>query len=139
MRQDIRAFLDAFERASDPVDPDALRPLFAETFMNLAPGAASALDREAFLGALGARRVMFDAIDATSMELADAWETPLDDAHSWLETRWTVNFSERAPADRQLTLASAFLLQRHEGAWRVTVYLNHQDLPAVIRSLTGPA
>jgi hypothetical protein len=134
-RVDVLDFLRAYDAASDSDDADALRPFFAETFMNLSPGHAIAVSREALLGSLAGRRKMFSAIHATGLSLTTATERVIDEHHTWVETTWEARFDASAPAGRELTLSSGFLLQRSEGAWRITVYLNHQDVAAALAAL----
>ncbi len=74
---------------------------------------------------------MFASIGARGMALTDATETPLDDLHTLVRTTWTVEF-EDPRADRPLTMSSSFLLRQEPDGWRIAVYLNHQDVAAVI-------
>src|SRR5690348_7203867 len=139
VRDSVREFFTEFERASHALDVAALGAMFGEVFLNLSPTSCGPVTREDFTKALPMRQRLFGSIDATGTRLTDLSETVLDDMHTLVETRWSVEFGPDSPADRSLTLSSAFLLRREDGRWRVVAYLNHQDIVAVINGYRAQA
>jgi hypothetical protein len=152
VRPDVRSFFERYQQASDTLDTGALGESFQEVFLSLDPGAAQSVSREALLAALPARGQLFGSIGATGADLATITESPLDEQHTLVTTTWTVRFAAaeegragqgdrgavgagaRAAAE-PLTLHSTFLLRREPGGpWRIAVYLNHQDVVAMIRA-----
>ena len=119
------------------MDTAALAELFGDQFLSLDPAHIACAGRDAFLRALPARERLFGSIGATGTTLTEIRETPLDDLHTLVETSWAVRFGPDAPAAGPLTLRSAFLLRRRDGRWQVVVYLNHQDIVAMIGSLAA--
>jgi hypothetical protein len=139
VRPDVRAFFEEFEQAANALDTSTLAELFGDQFLSLDPARAACVPRDAFLRALPARERLFGSIGATGTTLTEMRETPLDDRHTLVETSWAVRFGPDAPATRALTLRSAFLLRRRDRRWQVAVYLNHEDIGAVIGSLAAGA
>jgi ketosteroid isomerase-like protein len=61
---------------------------------------------------------------------------PLDDLHTLVRTSWNLrmrNESPRAPA----CLRSTFILRKDDGAWRIVLYLNHQDMSKLFSELAS--
>jgi hypothetical protein len=140
VRPDVRAFFEQFEQAANGLDTAVLAELFGDQFLSLDPARSACVPKDAFLRALPARERLFGSIGAAGTTLTEIRETPLDELHTLVETSWAVQFGPDAPAAAAgLTLRSAFLLRRQDGRWQVAVYLNHQDIGAVIGSLAQGA
>lgn len=131
VRPEVHAFLLRFREAGDRLDNDAIRDCFLETFLNLDPNNALALNSEVMLTALPKRRELFKSIGAGTAELVEAREVPLDESHTLVRTLWTMPLGPRGGGNRELALHSTFLLRRTDDGWEITVYLNHQDIAAV--------
>jgi len=71
--------------------------------------------------------LLFEAIGGDGMELADLSETPLDDRHTLVRTSWNLRMRNGTGRD-PISLRSTFILRRDDGAWRIVLYLNHQDM-----------
>ena len=138
VRDSVQAFFTEFQRASRDLDLAALGTMFAEVFLNLGPTSAGPVTREDFTNALPMRQRLFASIDATGTALTGLSETVLDEMHTMVETQWSVEFGPDAPAERELTLSSAFLLRRENERWQVVAYLNHQDIVAMVAALRVP-
>jgi hypothetical protein len=135
-RPDIQAFFATFAHAGDTLDIQALTTCFNDVFLNLDPASATSVSREALLAALPMRAKHFGSLGVDGMDLDTVAETPLDAIHTLARTTWSVRFSPAITA-RPLTVSSTFLLRLGDNGWRIVVYLNHQDVPAAIRSSTG--
>ena len=130
---DIHAFFKEFERAGNALDAEAICLHFADTFMNADPGGAVPVPKAAFLAALSGREKVFASIGVTGTRLNSINETRLDDNYVLVDTEWACEMvsSEAEP----LTLSSAFILHRDEGgAFKIVFYLNHQDIPEIVRT-----
>jgi hypothetical protein len=136
VRPDVRAFFRRFERASDDLDSEALASLFCAVFLTLDHSSAAAISPPALLAALPRRKQLFEAIGSDGLELADISELPLDDLHTLVRTSWNLRMPDEPPRD-PVCLRSTFILRQDDGAWRIVLYLNHQDMNKFFRELTG--
>jgi hypothetical protein len=129
----VREFFDSFGAASDGLDVEALGQLFDETFLAADPAGAQPVPREVFLRALPRRAELFAAAGISRVVLDDVAHEALDDTYVLARTGWR---AERAGAAAEaaapLRLDSSFLLRRDGDRLRVVLYLNHQDLRAVL-------
>jgi Domain of unknown function (DUF4440) len=136
VRPDVRAFFERYERAGRDLDWEALTSSFAHTFLSLDSTSTTALTPETLMAALPRRKALFESIGSDGMELAQIDETPLDDDHTLVRTSWTLRVgadSARPP----FTLWSTFVLRREEGAWRIVLYLNHQNMAELFSTLVA--
>jgi hypothetical protein len=112
-RPDVRAFFQRYDRAARDLDTEALMSSFGEVFLSL------------------------EAIGSDGLELAEIDETPLDDLHTLVRTSWQLRMRDQAARD-PVFLHSTFLLRKDDGAWRIALYLNHQDMARLFTELAGP-
>ena len=136
VRPDVRDFFQRFQSAGENLDSEALASLFSSVFMNLDATSATAVSPQALLAALPRRRQLFEAIGSDGLELADISEMPLDALHTLVRTSWRLRMRNQPPRD-PIFLLSTFILRREDGAWRVVLYLNHQDLNKLFSELGG--
>jgi hypothetical protein len=136
-RPDVRAFLQRYDRAAHDLDTEALMSSFAEVFLSLDASTAAAVSPQALLAALPRRRQLFAAIGSDGLELADMSEMPLDDLHTLVRTSWRLRMRRQAPRD-PIFLHSTFILRKDGGAWRIVLYLNHQDMNKLFSELAPP-
>jgi len=134
VRPDVREFFQRYQRAGDRLDGEALEGMFSSVFLSLDPKSAAAVSPHALLAVLPRRRQLFQAIGCDGLVLADISETPLDDLHTLVRTSWRLLMHDQAPRD-PIFLLSTFILRMEEGAWRIVVYLNHQDLAKLFGEL----
>lgn len=135
VRPEVRAFFRRYERAADDLDSQALTSLFCAVFMSLDAGSAAAISPQALLAALPRRRQLFEAIGSDGLELADISEMPLDDLHTLVRTSWNLRMRNQPPRD-PVCLRSTFILRKEDRAWRIVLYLNHQDMNKLFNELT---
>ena len=127
VRPDVRAFFRRYERAAADLDSEALTSSFWDVFLSLDASSAAVVSPQALLAALPRRKQLFEAIGSDGLELTDISEMPLDDRHTLVRTSWHLrmrNQALRAPVH----LLSTFILRKDDGAWRIVLYLNHQDM-----------
>ena len=134
VRPDVRAFFEQYERAGQDLDDCALTSCFCDVFVSLDPNSATAVSPQALLAVLPRRKALFRSIGSDGLELADISEMPLDDAHTLVRTAWTLRMDSESPRE-DITLLSTFVLRRQNGAWRIALYLNHQDITKLFGDL----
>ena len=134
VRPDILAFLQRYDRAAHDLDTDALISSFGDVFLSLDASSAVAVSPQALLAALPRRRQLFEAIGSDGLELADISEMPLDDRHTLVRTSWRLRMRGQAPRD-PMFLHSTFILRKDDLAWRIVLYLNHQDMNKLFSEL----
>jgi len=133
VRPDIRSFFEHYEDA----DEGALARCFCDTFLSLDPNVVTALTPQALLAALPRRKALFHAVGSDGLKLADITEVPLDDIHTLVRTEWKLLMNTERRRD-DITLRSTFVL-RQNGAWRIALYLNHQNMPRLFGDLAAQA
>ena len=136
VRPDVRDFFQRYQSAGKGPDSEALASFFADVFMSLDPNSAAAVSPQALLAALPRRRQLFESIGSDGLELADISEMPVDDLHTLVRTSWRLRMRNQAPRD-PIFLLSTFILRREDGAWRIVLYLNHQDLNKLFSEFGG--
>jgi len=134
VRPDVLAFFEHYQHAGQDGDDGALTRCFCDVFMTLDPNSATALSPQALVAALPRRKALFRAIGSDGLELADITEMPLDDAHTLVRSSWTLRMDIKSPR-HDITLLSTFVLHKQNGAWRIALYLNHQDMHTVFGDL----
>jgi ketosteroid isomerase-like protein len=134
VRPDVRAFFQRYDRASHEFDPEALASVFGEVFLSMDASSAVALSRQALLAVLPRRKQLFEAIGSDGLELADISEMPLDDLHTLVRTSWHLRMHHESPRG-PIRLRSTFILRKDDGAWRIALYLNHQDMNELFTEL----
>src|SRR5215831_2884561 len=135
-RPDVRVFLRRYDRAAHDLDTDALMSSFADVFLSLDASTVAAVSPQALLAALPRRKQLFENIGSDGLELADISEMPLDDLHTLVRTSWRLRMRNQASRD-PIFLLSTFILRREDGAWRIVLYLNHQDLSKLFSELAA--
>ena len=134
IRPDVRDFFRRYQSAGEDPNSEALAGLFCGVFMNLDASSATAVSPQALLAVLPRRRQLFEAIGSDGLELADISEMPLDEVHTLVRTSWRLRMRDQAPRD-PLALDSTFILRKDDGAWRIVLYLNHQDMNKLFNEL----
>ncbi|MBV9417086.1 MAG: DUF4440 domain-containing protein [Solirubrobacterales bacterium] len=127
VRPDVRDFFECYERAAREPNPEALTSAFAPNFLSLDSRSATTLTPQTLLAALPRRRKLFESIGSDGLQLDEIEETPLDDYHTLVRTSWRVCVRD-APSKPPMILRSTFVLRNQGGAWRIVLYLNHQDM-----------
>jgi hypothetical protein len=134
VRPDVRAFFRRYERAAEDLDSEALTSCFCAVFMTLDASSAATLSPQALLAVLPRRKQLFETIGSDGLELADISEMPLDGLHTLVRTSWNLRMRNE-PRHEPVCLRSTFLLRKDDGAWRIVLYLNHQDMDKLFHEL----
>lgn len=133
-RPDVRAFFERYDRAAHDLDSEALASSFCDVLLSMDAKSAVALSPPALLAALPRRKQLFAAIGSDGLELADISEMPLDDLHTLVRTSWNLRMHAEPPRG-PVCLRSTFILRKDDGAWRIALYLNHQDMNELFTEL----
>ena len=132
IRPEVYDFFRRYERAGKDPEGEPLTSFFGAEFLTLDSSSAATMDPHALLAVLPRRRQLFEAIGSDGLELADISELPLDDLHTLVRTTWNLRM-RNAPAGDPVRLRSTFILRKDDGAWRIVLYLNHQDMAKFFR------
>jgi hypothetical protein len=134
VRPDVRAFFRRYERAAADLDREALTSCFCAVFMSLDASSATTLSPQALLAVLPRRKQLFESVGSDGLELADISELPLDDLHTLVRTSWNLRMRNQ-PHGGPVCLRSTFILRKDDQAWRIVLYLNHQDMAKLFHDL----
>jgi hypothetical protein len=134
VRPDVRAFFRRYERAAADLDSEALTSCFCAVFMSLDASSATTLSPQALLAVLPRRKQLFESVGSDGLELADISELPLDDLHTLVRTSWNLRMRNQPPGG-PVCLRSTFILRKDDQAWRIVLYLNHQDMAKLFHDL----
>ena len=134
VRPDVGAFFRRYERAAEDLDSEALTSCFCAVFMSLDASSATTLSPQALLAALPRRKQLFESVGSDGLELADISELPLDDLHTLVRTSWNLRMRNQPPGG-PVCLRSTFILRKDDRAWRIVLYLNHQNMTKLFRDL----
>jgi len=127
----LRPFFEAFQAKNAAGDVDALAVLYAPTILVATPTGTSVVPFSALRAAAHHRRQLLDALGIPNARLVTVSGMALDDRYALARTEWLFSLPSKA-AD--VTLASTFIIERIDSAEpRIIVYMNHQDLLAVLR------
>jgi hypothetical protein len=131
--RDVRDFFERYERVGREPDLEALSSTFAPNFLSLDSRSATALTPQMLIAALSRRKEQFESIGSDGLELDHIEEMPLDDHHTLVRTAWRLCMRGGRPGP-PIILRSTFVLRKQGGAWRIVLYLNHQDMAELFAS-----
>lgn len=127
----LRPFFAAFQARNAAGDLDALAQMYAPTIMVASPTGASAVPSTALVAAIRQRKQLFDTLGCPSASLASVDGMPLSDRYALAKTEWRFSLP---PDGEAVILASSFIIEGIGTADpRIVLYMNHQDLMAVLR------
>lgn len=118
---DVRAFLE--------------QPMieFADVFMNADPNHCGPIEKARLAAVLPARRAMFESAGVSGLRLVDGSSEDLTDDYVLARTQWRGEPEGALDVD----LRSTYVLHRTGDGFEVVFYLNHQDLPAMLSSISS--
>jgi hypothetical protein len=125
----VQQFFSEFQRKGNLNDPGPAAGLFAATFLVAGPEGVRPVARGQFEPALRRRKEWLASLGAAGAELVWLEETWLDRRYVLASTQWRMSFG----ADREVEVASTYLVDMGGPAPAIVVYLAHQDLMAVLR------
>ena len=127
VRDDVAEFFDRFATASDGAG-------FHSTLLTLDPVSVTPVTREQVVASLPRRKEFFAGLGITGMTLDSLDESPVDEQHTLVRSTWRLERTESSSVPEGTIFTSTYLLRRVDGEWQIVVYLNHQDLRALVPS-----
>jgi hypothetical protein len=131
---EVDAFFAEFERAGNVLDLKSIEAQYAPFFLSADPNGTQPVPRDAFLAALPKRREMFASVGGTVSHLTGIRETQLDADYVLVDTDWVMSVGA---GGEDIDLSSMFILRNDGGDLRIVLYLNHQDVAALIAARTS--
>lgn len=132
VRDDVAEFFDRFASASDGEGEAQPGAKFHPTLLTLDPVSVTSVTREQIVAALPRRQQFFAALGVSGMALDSLDETPVDEQHTLVRSTWRLERTESSTVPEGTIFTSTFLLRKVDGEWQIVVYLNHQDLRALV-------
>jgi hypothetical protein len=125
VRDDVAEFFDRFATANDGAG-------FYPTLLTLDPVSVTPVTREQVVASLPKRKEFFAGLGISGMTLDSLDESPVDEQHTLVRSTWRLERTESSTVPEGTTFASTYLLRKVDGGWQIVVYLNHQDLRALV-------
>jgi hypothetical protein len=125
VRDDVAEFFDRFATASDGAG-------FHSTVLTLDPVSVTPVTREQVVASLPGRKEFFAGLGITGMTLDSLDESPVDEQHTLVRSTWRLERAESSSIPEGTIFTSTYLLRKVDGEWQIVVYLNHQDLRALV-------
>jgi hypothetical protein len=129
--QEIRNFLEQFERNANSGDVDGVVAQFADVFLKADPGGTQPVPSSALRMAIPQRKKMFESSGYGATTLASVKNTQLDDQYVFLQTEWLMKFDGKSGPGEDLRLRSTFLVHRADEGAKIVLYLSHEELTQV--------
>ena len=126
-------FIQTFARNSTEGNASELIAQFAESFLYAGPAGSQWVRGSDFALALPKRKQIFEQFGHRSTELSDAQEQWLGDRYVLIRTRWRFTFAPASSAPYMLDTQSDFLVDAGAEAFRILVYVAHQDIVETLR------
>jgi hypothetical protein len=125
VRDDVAEFFDRFATASDGAG-------FHSTVLTLDPVSVTPVTREQVVASLPGRKEFFAGLGITGMTVDSLDESPVDEQHTLVRSTWRLERAESSSIPEGTIFTSTYLLRKVDGEWQIVVYLNHQDLRALV-------
>jgi hypothetical protein len=129
----ISRFFELYSRESNGNDIAALVSHFADPFLSTGPQGTQCVRASEFAAALPKRKELFARLGARPASLVDLKETPLDERYVLAKTRWSLEFVREDLARTELLLDSTFLVDTGTDAFRIVMYMPHQDILQLVK------
>src|SRR5271154_1791873 len=135
--QEMRDFLERFERNANSGDVDDVVAQFADVFLKADQSGAHLVPSSALRMAIPQRKKMFEGSGYGATTLVSVKETRLDDRYVLLQTEWLMKFDGKSGQGEDLTLRSTFLVHRTAEGAKIVLYLSHEEFTTVLRGGSG--
>jgi hypothetical protein len=125
-RPELTRFFERYAQTSTGPRPEELAPLYAPTFIVGGPkGSQAFTNDDAFLAWLRQVADGTRAAGLRSMRPVEVSGQALSPIHTLASVRWGAQFARTG--DRVIAFTIAYLLERHDDAWRILAYLSEED------------
>ena len=137
MNLPIDGFLRHYEDAITRSDASAIAAQYADVFMFADPHGVRHVRKEDFLKAIPRRKEWFTSVGLSQSKLISADERILDSKYSLVKTVWKMTFDESSGVGKDIETSATYVLEWTDGAARIVLQIDHQDLAARVRDLVG--
>ena len=131
----VRAFFDAYEKATNGFNIEIISTLYAETFLFGTSQGAQAVKKDDFLKVLPKRSGFFSAIGLKSTELVSLEETKLDDDYMMVRARWRMRYEKAGKEPIADESAATYVLFTRGHSLQIVMQIDHQDLMKRVQEL----
>lgn len=125
VRDDVAEFFDRLAARRDGSG-------FHQNSLTLDPVSVTPVTREQVVASLPKRKEFFARLGVSGMTLDSLDESPVDEQHTLVRSTWRLERTESSSIPDGTIFTSTYLLRRVDGEWQIVVYLNHQDLRALV-------
>jgi Domain of unknown function (DUF4440) len=129
----LRAFFSRFEEQAATADVEGLAAMYAPAFLMAGPSGTQVVKASDLMLAIPRRKQLFAAAGCRSTTLLSVDEIRLDDRYSLARTAWQWTFARADGTTEEITLPSAYLVERAPAGHRIVCYINHADIVAIMR------
>jgi len=129
----LERFFELYENNANGGDIAALSAQFADGFLAAGPQGAKAVRASDFAPALLKRKQLFESLGCKSAALLSLQPTALDDRYTLARTQWRMNFEPPQGSPQEVLADSTFLVDTSGDAFKILVYLAHQDIAAILK------
>ena len=131
----VRAFFNAYEKATTSQDVDLIGELYSETFLFGGPQGTQAVKRDDFLKVIPRRSGFFKAVGLTATSLQSLEETTLDERYLLVRVGWLMRFEKDGAEPILDPILASYILERKGDALQIVFQIDHQDLAQRVQDL----
>jgi hypothetical protein len=129
----IGRFFQLFAQQSSNNDFCSQASLFADSFLSASPQGTLCVRGSDFASTLPKRKQLFERLGCRPATLVSLQETPLDARYVLAKTSWRLEFACGEADTKEVFVDSTFLVDTGEKAFKIVLYLTHQDIMQVLR------
>jgi hypothetical protein len=130
----VKAFFEAFERASNTFESNLLSSQFSDPFMAADPnGNVQAVKKDDFIAGIAKRQAFFQSLGFQFVKIVPLAETRLDDHYVMVKARTQMRFVKDAGRAIDMANDSVYILFMKDDSPRIVFNLTHDDLIKVMQ------
>jgi ketosteroid isomerase-like protein len=130
-------FFARYEKANAESDIPAITALYADAFLFGGPAGVRSVSKSDLAKAIPMRKQHFASLGLVETRLAAVEETLLDAKYVMARTSW-IMVVRTAGERKELATAATYILERTGETMAIVMQIDHQDLAAKVKELTGP-
>ena len=133
--QQVRMFLEQYERANASSNVTTIGTLYADTFMFAGPKGVQAVKKDDFLKVVPKMKAHFAQMGLIATRLHSIETTALDLKYALAKTAWKMTIQNPNGSTKNLDALATYILERRDAAKLViVVQIDHQDLATAIEA-----
>ena len=135
MDQQVKQFLEQYERANASSDLTTIGTLYADTFMFAGPKGVQAVKKDDFLKVVPKMKAHFAQMGLSETRLHSIETTALDLKYALAKTAWKITVRNPNGSTKNLDALATYILERRDaGNLAIVVQIDHQDLATAIEA-----